>query len=257
MKKYIQVRDLKIGEGIPKICVPLCEETKESFLNAAKNLKNIKLDLVEIRIDYLVQVENLKEVKNLLKNIRKILKNTPILFTFRNLKEGGKRSISLEYYKNLNIEVAKTGYVDLIDIEFLIGKNIIRSLIKELHSFNIKVIISNHNINETPPKKEIINILCKMQKIGADLAKIAVTPHSSTDVLILLCATNDMTNKYAKIPIIAVAMKDIGIISRISGEIFGSAITFGKTNISSAPGQIDANKLFDILNVLHNNMGNN
>lgn len=252
MQKYVQVRNIKIGEGMPKICVPLVEKNKQAFLGSAKELKNIDLDLVELRIDHFEEVENLDEVKELVKCLREILDETPILFTFRSFKEGGEKEVNLEYYKTLNIEIAKTGYVDLIDVELFTGDDIVKEIVLEAHNLNVKVVMSNHDFDKTPEREEIVKRLCKMQELNADLPKIAVMPKSTTDVLTLLCATDDMVTKYAKTPIITMSMAGLGVISRLSGETFGSALTFGATKVASAPGQVEVNKLLEILKVLHN-----
>ena len=246
MQKYIQVRNVKIGEGIPKICVPLVAKNKQVFLDMAKELENIKLDLVELRIDHFEDVEELA------KDLRQVLNETPILFTFRSLKEGGEKEVSVEYYKKLNIEIAKTGYVDLIDVELFTGDEIVKEIVLEAHNVNVKVVMSNHDFDKTPEKDEIVKRLCKMQELNADLPKIAVMPKSTTDVLTLLCATDYMVTKYAKTPIITMSMAGLGVISRLAGETFGSALTFGAAKVSSAPGQVEVNKLSEILEVLHN-----
>ena len=43
----------------------------------------------------------------------------------------------------------------------------------------------------------------------------------------------------------------MGAISRISGELFGSCVTFGAGKNASAPGQIPSEQLNMILEVLH------
>lgn len=90
-----------------------------------------------------------------------------------------------------------------------------------------------------------------MQEIGADLPKIAVMPISSEDVLKLLEATNSMKQKYSTRPIIAISMGHLGVISRLSGELFGSCMTFGSAKDASAPGQIEVKELKNILDLLH------
>ena len=47
------------------------------------------------------------------------------------------------------------------------------------------------------------------------------------------------------------SMDKEGFASRILGEIFGSAITFGSLNEPSAPGQIKATELSNILDKIH------
>ena len=52
-------------------------------------------------------------------------------------------------------------------------------------------------------------------------------------------------------PLIAIAMGQMGIVTRIAGESFGSDITFGTVGEQSAPGQIHVNDLKLILETLH------
>lgn len=251
MKNVVKVRNVTIGEGIPKICVPIVGKTNEELIKEIKDLKNINLDLVEWRVDYYEKVENIRAVKELLASLREILMDTPILFTFRSVKEGGEKEISKEYYVKLNKEVLATKLVDLIDVEFFTGDEVVKEIVATAHAFGIKVIISNHDFLKTPLKEEIIYRLRKMQELEADLPKIAVMPQNQNDVLTLLSATNEMAQKYADRPIITMSMSKLGVISRLSGEIFGSALTFGAAKKASAPGQIAASDLHTLLNILH------
>ena len=102
MKKVVEVRNLKLGEGIPKICVPLVGKTDEEIISEAEYLKDLKLDLVEWRVDHYEGVEDLDKVKNILSALRDKVGDLPILFTFRSKKEGGEREVSDEYYADLN-----------------------------------------------------------------------------------------------------------------------------------------------------------
>ena len=64
-------------------------------------------------------------------------------------------------------------------------------------------------------------------------------PQLKRDVLTLLEATLEMSEKYAKGPIITMSMAGMGVISRMAGETFGSAVTYGAAGKRSAPGQVD------------------
>lgn len=90
-----------------------------------------------------------------------------------------------------------------------------------------------------------------MQDLGADIPKIAVMPQSKKDVLTLLAATEEMSTQYADRPIITMSMSGTGVISRLCGEVFGSAATFGMVGQGSAPGQIPADQLEQVLEILH------
>ena len=54
----------------------------------------------------------------------------------------------------------------------------------------------------------------------------------------LLSASAEMYRRTA-CPIITIAMSGIGAVSRVCGEVFGSSVTFGALEESSAPGQMD------------------
>ena len=251
MANTVQVRNIKLGEGIPKICVPLVGKTNEEIIEEAKFLKNIKFDLIEWRVDYYENVEHIKKVNEILKELRKQIGDTVILFTFRSKKEGGEKEISKEYYAELNKQISKTKLVDLVDVELFTGDEIVKDVVKTAHENDVKIVMSNHDFFKTPSKEEIINRLCKMQDLDADLPKIAVMPNTSEDVVTLLAATEEMSTKYAKQPIITMSMGSLGLVSRLSGETFGSAITFGAARKTSAPGQISVDKLALILEVMH------
>ena len=251
MSNVVQVKELRLGEGVPKICVPLVGKTNKQIMDEAKYLKTLKLDLVEWRVDHYEYVEDLNKVKEVLKQLREEIKDLPILFTFRSKKEGGEKEVSIEYYIELNKEIATTEMVDLIDVELFTGDETVRDIVTHAHNNNVKVVMSNHDFDKTPDQKEIVNRLCKMQDLGADLPKIAVMPNSAKDVLTLLCATDEMVTEHAKRPIITMSMGGTGLVSRISGETFGSALTFGAAKKASAPGQIAVQDLYEVLNLIH------
>lgn len=254
MKNIVTVRNVKIGEGIPKICVPIVGITKEDILAEAKALENVPVDVVEWRVDWFEGVFDLNKVKEVAKDLREQLKDTPILFTFRTSKEGGEKAIEADAYATLNKEVAATGLVDLIDVELFTGDDIVRDIIESAHKYDVKVVSSNHDFHKTPEKEEIVSRLCKMQELGADIPKIAVMPQSKRDVLELLLATNEMVEEHADRPIITMSMAGTGVISRLSGEVFGSALTFGAAKKASAPGQMAVKDLNTILELLHGSL---
>lgn len=251
MIKTVQIREMILGEGMPKICIPLVAKTEEGFVEAAKNLADVTLDIVELRIDHFEEVENLDRVIEVLKKVREVLKDTPLLMTFRTLKEGGEKEISPEAYTRLNTLVAESGLVDMVDVELFTGDEWVEKIIEGAHKNGVKVIMSNHDFHKTPEKAEIIKRLCRMQELGADVVKIALMPVDEQDVITVLDATLTMKKNYAKVPVVTMSMGGKGVISRIAGEIFGSALTFGAVNKASAPGQLEATKLLNILKTLH------
>lgn len=112
------------------------------------------------------------------------------------------------------------------------------------------MIMSNHDFHKTPAAEEIVQRLRKMQELGADIPKIALMPQNKADVLTLLSATLEMQERYADRPIITMSMAKTGVISRLSGEVFGSAATFGAVK-SLRPRQISVTDLRTVLTILH------
>ncbi|KGM46373.1 type I 3-dehydroquinate dehydratase [Neobacillus niacini] len=254
MKRSVTVKGITIGEGAPKICVPMVGETVSELVEEASFLKTVDLDVVEWRVDFFEHVEDLEKVKEALNSIRSILHNTPLIFTFRSAKEGGEKEVSAAYYFELNRAIAESGQIDIVDVELFNEEEEIVKLISEAHASNVYVIISNHDFNKTPAKEEIVSRLCKAQELGGDLPKIAVMPRNAADVLTLLDATNTMHEQYADRPIITMSMAGRGVISRIAGEIFGSALTFGVAKKASAPGQVPVTELRSILSLINSNL---
>ena len=252
--KTVQVRNITIGEGRPKICVPIVGQTKEDILLEAGTFARSPVDVVEWRVDWFEDVFDTDKVLDVAKNLQTVLKDTPILFTFRTAKEGGEKAISNEDYKALNMAVAKSGYVDLIDVEAFTGEEIVKSMIQEAHSYGVKVIASNHDFDATPEKDEIVRRLRMMQDYGADIPKMAVMPKSKQDVLTLLSATLEMSQQFADRPIITMSMAGTGVVSRLTGETFGSALTFGAATKASAPGQINVSELEQVLDIIHKSL---
>ena len=250
--KTVKIRNVEIGAGIPKICVPIVGVTKEDILAQAKALQSFPTDVVEWRIDWFENVFDFDALKDALTDLRAVLGGLPLLMTFRTSKEGGEKAIDAEDYAELNIKAAQTGLVDLIDVEVFTGDEIVSRIIREAHAAGVKVVASNHDFDKTPDKDDIVSRLRKMQAMDADIPKIAVMPRSKRDVLTLLAATEEMATDYADRPIITMSMAGTGVISRLCGEVFGSALTFGAAGKASAPGQMGVQDLSTVLGLLHN-----
>ena len=247
----VKVRNTVIGEGMPKICVPIVGVTKEAILDEARAITKLPADVVEWRIDWFENVFDFDKLVDVLKDLRGVLGDMPILMTFRTSKEGGEKAIEDEVYADINIKAAQTGYVDLVDVEVFTGDEIVKKIIDGAHAAGVKVVASNHDFFKTPDKDDIVGRLRKMQDLGADIPKIAVMPQNKKDVLTLLAATEEMANEYADRPIITMSMAGTGVISRLAGEVFGSALTFGAAAKASAPGQMGVEDLKQVLTLLH------
>ncbi len=248
--KIVSIKNIKIGEGLPKIIIPLVGKNIEQLVEEISLVKKANPDIVEWRADMLEKIEDIEEMKKALSYINKELSSIPLLFTFRTHREGGNKIIEDTYYEELLLEAMKGGLVDLIDVELF--SSCVSKIVKAAQHHEIPVVMSNHDFEGTPSKEIIIERLVNMQTLGASIPKIAVMPKSPMDVLELLEATYIMSTQHADCPIITMSMSNTGVISRLAGKVFGSAATFGSGVHASAPGQIPAQELRSILSSVHN-----
>jgi len=251
--RTVQIRNVIIGDGRPKICVPIVGKTQEEILLEARKITHTPADVVEWRVDWYDDCFQQSQVEDTARKLQSVLNGLPLLFTFRTAKEGGEKTISIPDYVRLNTLAAQCDAIDLIDVEAFTGDEEVVHMIQQAHLNHTKVIASNHDFYKTPSREEIIRRLCLMQDLGADIPKIAVMPACKKDVLTLLEATLEMYENFADRPFITMSMSGTGMISRLSGECFGSALTFGAAGKTSAPGQIDVNSLEMVLDTIHFN----
>ena len=130
----VKVRNLEIGTGIPKICVPIVEKTKKAVLEAADRITETKAQVAEWRVDWYEDASDFSKIKETLEEMRDVLGEMPLLFTFRTLKEGGEKQINSEDYIKLNQNAAETGLIDLLDAELFTGDESVKKIIDTAHT---------------------------------------------------------------------------------------------------------------------------
>lgn len=249
----VKVRNVIIGEGIPKICVPIFESTAEEILREAKDIAGLMPDIAEFRADRFEHCFEHDSVRAVLSELREILGEIPLLFTLRTTEEGGEAEVGNTIYADILIKACESGLIDMVDVEVL-RLDDAESVIEAAHSHGVKVVASHHDFEKTPAKYEIVKDFMAMQSTSADILKIAVMPESIADVKVLMEAAEEMVNKHADRPIVAISMSEKGTVSRIAAEAFGSSITFGAASKASAPGQIGVEELRDSLEDFHDTL---
>lgn len=251
--KQVVIRDLKIGQGKPKICVPIVGTTKEEILQEARLIKDgeERPDLIEYRADWYASLLDVDKTIEMLSLLRAELSEYPLLFTIRTAKEGGEQELSFAQYEELLLAAAGSGCVDAVDVEAFSFGEAARGLIKSLKEKPAAIIGSSHDFEKTPDRAEIIRRLTVMEEMGADIAKIAVMPQNTEDLLTLLSATLEVSGREDMCPVITMSMSGMGALSRMAGEIFGSAVTFACVGKASAPGQMEIGRLKTVLEAIH------
>lgn len=241
--KTVKIRNLTLGSGLPKIAVPNVGKTENEILCSAKEIVEAKPDLMEWRIDYYeAGINNIEKLSQTAKKLRDTVDDLPILMTFRTKNEGGVMPLKENKYLDLLQNIIENRLADAVDIELFHDEDRISKLVKLAHDYDLTVVMSNHDFDKVPGEDVIEFRLKKMATLDADIPKLACMPHDARDVLHLLNVTNKVHHKLDK-PIITMAMGDLGKVSRIAGQVFGSCLSFGAVGKSSAPGQLSIDDL--------------
>ena len=246
----IKIKNVEIGKGIPKICIPLTGKNREEIIEEMEIVKKSNPDLIEWRVDFFEESDNPERFCEMLGTINDSFKQIPVLFTFRTKEEGGEKSIMSEDYVKLLKEVSERRLADIVDVQVFWYGEKSEDFIKELKETGAVVLASSHHFEGTPSVREMSDALYTMENRGADIIKLAVMPQSGKDVCALLEATMER-KEHSNKPMITMSMGQSGMLSRICGELTGSCVTFASGKQASAPGQIKADELKKVLGDIH------
>lgn len=247
----LDIKGMAIGEGLPKTIISFMDADIEGALATIEKGKQAGVDCYEWRIDFSNDVYDPAKVAEGSKQLAAALPENPLLFTFRSESQGGQMTLPVEQYVALNKAVIEAEAVDLVDIESWIGDAAVLELVDCAKAHGVKTIISYHNFAGTPSQEWMVNLLTHMADLGADIPKIAVMALNPADTLKLLAATEEVSRLHFNGPLLTMAMGRDGSISRLAGELFGSAITFCALEDASAPGQVDVKQAKRMMQDLH------
>lgn len=213
------------------ICISLPGPSLEDLLEQL-SLALQEADLIEFRLDL---YDHSSIVRNVIDSCF-----LPTIFTLRSQENGGffkgNESDQLEILSSL-IDL-KPDYIDL--------DNSICAEYLKIFPSEIKIIRSYHNFEKTPEDLDVV--LDELSSIPADLYKIATMANTTQDALRLLNFAKDSQK-----PLTAMAMGEIGEITRVLGPVVGCPFVYASLNrkTSTAPGQISATTL---RSVYHHNL---
>ena len=74
----VTVRNITIGEGRPKICVPIVGKTCEEILNEAATFVTLPVDIAEWRVDWYEDVFSIQEVLDTARQLKEALGQIPV-----------------------------------------------------------------------------------------------------------------------------------------------------------------------------------
>lgn len=244
-----KIGNIVLGQGLPKICIPLVARDEEGINRELDLMADLDFDIVELRLDYFEGLEDYTRLKDLIGLIKNRL-NKPLILTLRTKNEGGNVDPSETTYFGLLEKIIEDRLAEAIDIEYMREQERVVRLVALAKGKGLTSILSNHDFNSTPAREEIVTRLEAMIGMGADVAKIALIPTCPEDVLSLLGASSQVKSKHPDQALICISMGQMGMISRLAGQVFGSDMTFASGIEASAPGQISAKNIRKLLEVL-------
>jgi 3-dehydroquinate dehydratase-1 len=240
-----------LGSPVPVITVPLVAETHDAIVAEARNVASLKPDMVEVRSDYWNFMEDANKSYEMLKEVKQIIGDIPILLTCRISAEGGHKAVSDKAKFDFYDRAIKDKFVNFIDVEFAYGDDFIKSFKNKLQGSGISLVVSYHDFKATPAKEKIVAMMERQVAAGADVVKIVVKPNSEEDVLTFLGSTLAFRRSHPQYPIIASGSGDVGRITRLIGGLFGIDLTFASGVKGSNPTQMPASIVRESLGVIY------
>ena len=203
----------------PRLCVALTSED----VNAAASVEALT-DLYEVRIDLIGP--GWRAVAAAL--------NKPWVATNRRKEEGGAWQGSEEERLSELLTALDLG-ASIVDIELAAPgfAEVVRAV-----RGRARCLVSSHNFELTPPLAALKATVEKMRAAGADICKVVTAARSFGDNAVML----SLVRAFPGVDIVAFAMGEKGIVSRVLSPLAGAHFTFASaaTGAESAPGQVTA-----------------
>ncbi|HSK63346.1 MAG TPA: type I 3-dehydroquinate dehydratase, partial [Pyrinomonadaceae bacterium] len=213
--------------------MPVCAKSFAELEDAAERASQFA-DIIELRLDYLDPRELVLEIENFVKKLSR-----PIILTFRPSEQGGyrilKRPEREAFWRTEWGALANS----LFDIEF--------DLVNESSFDWPRVIVSHHDFDGVP--EDLEQIYERLAATPAHIVKIAVRANEITDCIPVFHLLDRASNE--KRELIANAMGNAGIATRILGPSRGAYLTYGSLEAESAtaPGQVNARQLRSVYHI--------
>jgi shikimate dehydrogenase/3-dehydroquinate dehydratase type I len=230
------------------ICVPITAGTKKKALHTIERSCRLA-DFIELRMD-LINGGSLEEFISAARSDSDSIK---IIVTCRKKEEAapsGRTVLAKSTGRNTEekIELLKEAIglgADFVDIELAEGQAVIKDLQSfcSKHGGKTKIIISYHNLKETPALTKLKQIFNQCAKFKPAIVKMVTTARTIEDNLITLNLISYAQKRSQEI--ISLCMGDKGGISRIAAPLMGSYLSFAAVERGghSAPGQFTVSEM--------------
>jgi 3-dehydroquinate dehydratase type I len=216
-------------ENRPRICATIVDDD----LEAVKGIEPL-VDLLEVRIDLIGS-----GWQELVRRLEK-----PWIACNRSAREGGSWKVSESERIDELLRAIKLG-ADIVDIE--LSTPYIDKVVKEIKG-RVKCLLSYHDLKRTPSLAKMREIIRQQMAAGADICKLVATARSFEDNI----ATLQLISDFSESRVVAFAMGDLGLTSRILCPLVGGDFTYAsiEEGKESASGQITVRDLRNIYGML-------
>jgi 3-dehydroquinate dehydratase/shikimate dehydrogenase len=225
-----------------RICVPVCVQCA-SELAAAIERAFKATDIVELRLDCLSNSER----EQALPVLANYLKTSTIL-TMRSAEQGGHTLANLEERRRFWSSLGEIPVSCLIDLELDLvpGLAADEAQSSSRRDWN-RVICSHHDFDGA--RVDLERIFERMLATPARILKLAVQVDDATDCLEVFRLLERAQREGREM--IAIAMGQAGVMTRILGPSRGSFLTYGSLDDESttAPGQLTAKELREVYRI--------
>jgi len=221
---------VELGRRPAVILVPDWSRLKEELERA----RELRIDLIEARVD-LMEPSCVRENLDLIADY-----GFYSVLTVRPKWEGGGFRGDEDERLRLFESFVSHPAVGAVDVELraeILPQ--IRGLVREEGK---KLVVSYHDFEKTPDKGEIEELFKKAISKGADVVKLAFMGQSQSDAARVCSVMASLSH-----PKIFMVMGEGGKFTRVVGFSFGSLLTYTFFGKAVAPGQIEAEKLIELL----------
>jgi len=231
------------------ICVSLADLPFETCVEALKDIEmaELRLDLLDFSLDQVQEIFSLKQkflgVQNPFYKKGSGRRRHELIATHR------PTTISEEERKEILITAIEAG-ADYVDVEIEADASFKKAILKTCGAKECKVILSFHNYENTPSKKELEDIIKHCFDDGADIAKIACRVNCEADAARILSLYDRENIKENQL--VAIGMGEKGKITRLAAPLLGAPFTFAALTDAkkTAPGQLDVDTLKGLLDLI-------
>ena len=214
-----------------RVCVAVPPKTVEEAFSLIKQAETQNADLIEIRLDSLMNHDRIAEIPRCTK--------TPLIATNKSQKNHGNFVGRETERQKILLNAARNGFT-YVDLD--LGTPNQKELIGSLREAGAKVIVSFHDFEETPSISKLEKILNEEAALGADVCKIITTAKSVEDNSTAIRLVSEASKKCK---IVCFAMGDLGVPSRFLSPVFGAFFTFASIDEKrkTAIGQLTIQKM--------------